>query len=60
MKMSLEKWLNRIDELRAKRDYWNKYLGTPKYDNGIDRYYFAKLTPQQALIAWRDYKRILE
>lgn len=55
--MSLERWLKRIDELRAKRNYRNRYLGTPKYDNGIDRFYYAKLSPQQALIAWRDYKK---
>jgi len=53
--MKLSTWLKRIDVLRGKRDYWNSILGTPKYDNGIDRYYHAGYTPHQALIAWRDF-----
>ena len=55
--MTLENWLNRVDELKKKKNYRNRFLGTPKFDTGIDRFYYAGLTPQKALIAWRDYRK---
>ena len=49
-------WLEEVDRLRMEEDYFSLILGTPKYDNGIERLYYQGMTPQEALIFWRDYQ----
>ena len=57
--MNLEEWLNEADRIRfvvGQGFYNNPLLGTPKFDNGFDRLFKLGLTPQEALIMWRDYR----
>ena len=39
-----------IDEI-----YFNKWLGTPKYDNGLDILWKRGYSPIEALVEWLNY-----
>jgi len=54
--ISLEDWLNETDRLRDQGNYFNQWLGTPKYENGLDRLY-PDFTPLAALQWWRAYEQ---
>tara|TARA_R100001086_G_scaffold710_1_gene347 strand:- start:526 stop:738 length:213 start_codon:yes stop_codon:yes gene_type:complete len=59
MKMSLDDWLIESYELRQKKRhcyYCNDYLGTPKYENGLDVLWKHGYTPLEALEKWERYK----
>lgn len=57
--MTLEEWLNEADRIRfvvGGGFYNNPILGTPKFDNGFDALYKTGMTPQEALVYWRNYQ----
>ena len=59
MKMSLDDWLLETYELRQKKPafhYANNYLGSAKYDKGLDLLWKYGYPPLEALEKWRDFK----
>jgi hypothetical protein len=57
-KLSLNEWLDEVNRLRDSHSdphYYNSdRLGTPKFDNGIDKLCFERgMSPQEALDWWR-------
>ncbi|NQW07135.1 MAG: hypothetical protein HQ480_01385 [Candidatus Pelagibacter sp.] len=38
--------------------HFNKWLGTPKYENGLDILFKLGYTPEEALVKWAEYNPI--
>jgi hypothetical protein len=53
--LSFDEWCAEIAELRAKGDYFNRWLGAPVVGKGLEELYLDDLTPRQALVRWRDW-----
>jgi len=57
----LNEWLDEIDRLRAQKPplyYANGRLGSPSYDNGIDRLFERGMSPQEALMFWKRWRGV--
>jgi hypothetical protein len=56
-KLPLNEWLNQVHEIVKKAEpfhYASDSLGSPKFDNGIDKLCYEKgMSPQGALDWWR-------
>lgn len=53
--LSLDEWIAEIEGLRAKGDYFNRWLGPPVIGKGLEQLYLDDWTPRQALVRWRDW-----
>jgi hypothetical protein len=51
---SRKEWMREAKALRAKGDYFNKWLGKP-FGRAFNRQYEKKISPRLALTLWRDY-----
>jgi hypothetical protein len=57
--MTLNEWLDEIDRIKSTKEpfyYANEFLGSPKYDNGIDSFWEQGWSPQGILSVWRMYE----
>jgi hypothetical protein len=52
--LSRTEWIREAKALRAKGDYFNKWLGKP-FGKAFNRQYEKKISPRLALTLWRDY-----
>ena len=56
--MTLDEWLDEIDRIKSTKKphfYTNEFLGSPKYDNGIDSFWEQGWSPQGILHVWKWY-----
>jgi hypothetical protein len=53
--LSFDEWCAEVEELRAKGDYFNRWLGPPVIGKGLEQFYLDDWSPRQALVRWRDW-----
>jgi hypothetical protein len=53
--LSFDEWCAEVEELRAKGDYFNRWLGPPVIGDGLEQLYLDDWSPRQALVRWRDW-----
>jgi len=52
--LTFEEWTTEVEQLRAREDYFNRWLGPPKVGSGLENAVHDGLTPRQALVRWRN------
>jgi hypothetical protein len=50
--LTLKEWWDEVEELKAKYDCYNRFLGIPSRDNGFANFFDESFTPRQALRRW--------
>ena len=50
--LTIEEWREEVNELKAKGDYFNRFLGSPLQNSGFEQFFAESFTPTQALNRW--------
>ncbi len=53
--LSFDEWNEEVEHLRAKGDYFNRWLGQPVSENHFKEAFDEGLTPRQALNRWLNF-----